>query len=250
MGIRHAKAPKPFAVRPSTKLGKWSDLLKSKTHDLSFHQSFLAKIRNEDLQTELEYFSEDYDEELEMEPRPERTREVTPPLHTRSPRARRQRERIVGFEEAPNKERSRIRRNVEAHLGRSKDDQLPRSSLTSVHGGRQFTINTGGNLPPNVHSIKQREGESVRAFTTRYIDDTLLILGLHEDQRIFGFVHGLKARNLVEHLSTDLPSTYKGLMEKTYTWIEAREVATNGALNDRRDNFERSRKSSWNNGIG
>nr|GEU98190.1 reverse transcriptase domain-containing protein [Tanacetum cinerariifolium] len=33
------------------------------------------KIRNEDLRTELEYFNEDYDEEHEMEPRPEQTRE-------------------------------------------------------------------------------------------------------------------------------------------------------------------------------
>nr|GEW01740.1 hypothetical protein [Tanacetum cinerariifolium] len=94
-----------------------------------------------------------------------------------------------------------------------------------------------------VHIIKQREGESVRAFATRYTDDTLQILGLHEDQRIFSFVHGLRTRNLVEHLSTYLPSTYKGLMEKTYIWIEAREVATNGASNDRKDNFERSKKS-------
>ncbi|GJR58555.1 hypothetical protein Tco_1500717 [Tanacetum coccineum] len=39
-------------------------------------------------------------------------------------------------------------------------------------------------------------------------------------------------------------------MEKTYTWIEAREVATNGAPNDRRDNFESSRKSSWDNDRG
>nr|GEV92826.1 hypothetical protein [Tanacetum cinerariifolium] len=101
-----------------------------------------------------------------------------------------------------------------------------------------------------VHSIKQREGESVRAFATRYTDDTLQILGLHEDQRISDFVHGLKARNLVEHLSTYLPSTYKSLMEKTYRWIEAREVTTNEAPNDRGDNFERSKKSSWDNGKG
>ncbi|GJV22496.1 retrovirus-related pol polyprotein from transposon TNT 1-94 [Tanacetum coccineum] len=74
-----------------------------------------------------------------------------------------------------------------------------------------------------VHNIKQREGESTRAFITRYIDDTLQILGLHEEQRISSFVHGLRTRSLVEHLSTDLPSTYKGLMEKTYTWVEARE---------------------------
>ncbi|GJV90248.1 hypothetical protein Tco_1538061 [Tanacetum coccineum] len=73
------------------------------------------KIRNGDLQTELEYFSKDYDEELEMEPRPERTREVTPPLLTRSPRVHRQCERVVGFEEALNREGSRTRRNTEGN---------------------------------------------------------------------------------------------------------------------------------------
>ncbi|GKC36658.1 reverse transcriptase domain-containing protein [Tanacetum coccineum] len=101
-----------------------------------------------------------------------------------------------------------------------------------------------------VHNIEQKEGESTRAFITRYTDDTLQILGLHEEQRISGFVHGLKTRSLVEHLSTDLPSTYKGLMEKTYTWVEAREVATNGVLNNRRDDLERSKKFSWGNNIG
>ncbi|GKD56374.1 hypothetical protein Tco_1289761, partial [Tanacetum coccineum] len=89
-----------------------------------------------------------------------------------------------------------------------------------------------------VHIPKRREGESTRAFITRYRDDTLQILGLHKEQRISGFVHGLRTRSLVEHLSTDLPSTYKGLMEKTYTWVKAREVATNGASGDRGDNFE------------
>ncbi|GJX39236.1 hypothetical protein Tco_0252539 [Tanacetum coccineum] len=59
-----------------------------------------------------------------------------------------------------------------------------------------------------VHNIKQKEGESTRAFVTRYTDDTLLILGLHEEQCIFGFVHGLKTGSLMEFLSTDLPTTY------------------------------------------
>ncbi|GJS14616.1 reverse transcriptase domain-containing protein [Tanacetum coccineum] len=101
-----------------------------------------------------------------------------------------------------------------------------------------------------VHNIKQREGESTRAFITRYTDDTLQILGLHEEKRISGFVHGLRTRSLVEHLSTDLPFIYKRLMEKTYTWVEAREVATNGVSNDPRDIFERSKKSSWDNNRG
>ncbi|GJT10553.1 reverse transcriptase domain-containing protein [Tanacetum coccineum] len=95
-----------------------------------------------------------------------------------------------------------------------------------------------------VHNIKQREGESTRAFITRYTDDTLQILGLHEEQRISSFVYGLRTKSLVEHLSTYLPYTYKGLMEKTYTWIEAREVATSETPNDGMENFKRLRKSS------
>ncbi|GKA49106.1 hypothetical protein Tco_0742064 [Tanacetum coccineum] len=73
-----------------------------------------------------------------------------------------------------------------AHLGRSENGQPLQSSLTFAYGGQALPNNIGGNLPYN------------------------------------GFVHGLRTRSLVEHLSTDLPSTYKGLMEKTYTWVEAR----------------------------
>ncbi|GJS53924.1 MAK10-like protein [Tanacetum coccineum] len=168
---------------------------------------------------------EDYDEEREMEPRPEPNREATPTHWPRSPMVRRQREKVVGFKETPDMERSRRGRNAEgirptkieakdkrvnlppllaAHLGRNESGQPLRSSLIFIQGGHQPSTNMGGSLPPN---------------------------GLHEEQRIFGFVHGLRTRNLVEHLSTDLQSTYKGLMEKTYTWIEAREVATNGTKN-------------------
>ncbi|GJS70381.1 reverse transcriptase domain-containing protein [Tanacetum coccineum] len=94
-----------------------------------------------------------------------------------------------------------------------------------------------------VHNIKQKEGESTRAFVSRYTDDTLQILGLHKDQRMYGFVHGLRTRNLVEFLSTDLPTTYKGLMEKTYPCIEAKEVATNRTPTDQREGFNKSRKN-------
>ncbi|GJR37299.1 retrovirus-related pol polyprotein from transposon TNT 1-94 [Tanacetum coccineum] len=242
-----------------------------------------------------ESFGGDNDEELEMEPRPERTREVTLPLRTRSPRVHRQRERVVGFEEAPNREISRIGRNVEgngpseagaeengrremnfplllvAHLGRNEDGQPSRSSLTSI----RLVISLLEEPLPTLH--KEDPTGSVTSFF-HWIEDYPLPDGLkmpshvgsydvkgdhdnflhlfegaiclHEDQCISGFVHDLKARNLVEHLSTNLPSTYKGLMEKTYTWIEAREVSINGAPNDQRDNFKRSRKPSWNNGRG
>nr|GEU34302.1 reverse transcriptase domain-containing protein [Tanacetum cinerariifolium] len=73
------------------------------------------QTRNKDLLTELEYFSEDYDEEREMEPRPERTSKVTLPLRTRSPRVRRQHERVVVFKEASNMEGSKTERNTEGN---------------------------------------------------------------------------------------------------------------------------------------
>nr|GEV44834.1 hypothetical protein [Tanacetum cinerariifolium] len=41
------------------------------------------QIRNKDLRTELKYFSKDYDEEKEMEPRPVRIRETTSVIRTR-----------------------------------------------------------------------------------------------------------------------------------------------------------------------
>ncbi|GKF71149.1 hypothetical protein Tco_0207263 [Tanacetum coccineum] len=47
------------------------------------------QMRNNDLQTELVYFSEDYDEEREMEPISKPVRAVTPPLRAASPRVRR-----------------------------------------------------------------------------------------------------------------------------------------------------------------
>ncbi|GKG51560.1 hypothetical protein Tco_0541944 [Tanacetum coccineum] len=47
------------------------------------------QIRNKDLRCELEYFSEEYNEEMEMEQRPVRIRETTPVPYTGSPRARR-----------------------------------------------------------------------------------------------------------------------------------------------------------------
>ncbi|GJT85144.1 reverse transcriptase domain-containing protein [Tanacetum coccineum] len=130
-------------------------------------------IRNKDLRTELEYFNEDYDEEREMEPRPRPTKETTPPIRLRYPEVRRQRERVVGFEDAPNREGSKAGRNAEgsrpseietkkngnkgmnlppllaAHLGRNESDQPLKSSLTSVYGGHQPTTNKGRNLPPN-----------------------------------------------------------------------------------------------------
>ncbi|GJV20745.1 reverse transcriptase domain-containing protein [Tanacetum coccineum] len=145
-----------------------------------------------------------------------------------------------------------------AHLGRGKNGKPLQSSLTSAYGGQALPNNKGGNLPSNgavlnpvgsvtpsvrwIEDYPLPDGLKMPSHIGSYdgkgaLDNFLYlfegairmqkwlmpILGLHEEQRISGFVHGLRTRSLVEHLSTDLPSTYKGLMEKTYTWVEARE---------------------------
>nr|GEY78557.1 hypothetical protein [Tanacetum cinerariifolium] len=277
------------------------------------------QMRNEDLRTELKYFSEEYDEEREIEPRPARAKETTLVLRAGSQRVRRQRERVVEFEDAPNMDESMAptSNHDPAHKGLMYPlaapsnnypfytqliYSLPNAPAYPNHGPTGLFIDSTGCITPfvcwiedypfpnrlkmlshvgfydgkgdpdnylhlfkgsilnyedlkvkfrshfsqqkkftkthlAVHNIKHRAGESTRAFVTRYMDDTLEILGLRKEQRISGFVHGLKTRSLVEFLSMDLPITYKGLMEKTYTWIEAKEVATNGAPNDHRESF-------------
>ncbi|GJZ77069.1 hypothetical protein Tco_0641741 [Tanacetum coccineum] len=131
------------------------------------------QMRNNDLRTEVEYFSEDYDEEREMEPILEPTRAATPPLRVASPRVCKRKERIVGFEGAQSRGESRVERNTEegrpieespqgnggqsvnlppilaAHLGRSENGQPLQSSLTSAYGGQALPNNIGGNLPSN-----------------------------------------------------------------------------------------------------
>ncbi|GJY79606.1 hypothetical protein Tco_0485407, partial [Tanacetum coccineum] len=72
---------------------------------------------------------EDYDEEREMEPRPEPTREATPPIRLRSPGVRRQQERVVWFKEAPNREGRNAEGSrpseIEARENRNRGMNLP-----------------------------------------------------------------------------------------------------------------------------
>ncbi|GJU88762.1 hypothetical protein Tco_1301185 [Tanacetum coccineum] len=80
-------------------------------------------------------------------------------------------------------------------------------------------------MPVTCH---MREGESVRAFITRYTNETAQITRLNEDQKVAGFVHGVRIKSLVKFISTELPESYDELMEKTYTWLQAEETASKG----------------------
>ncbi|GKA63538.1 hypothetical protein Tco_0763144 [Tanacetum coccineum] len=87
-----ATTPKntPFAYRAST-LANPNPIISPAFVEANYEvlESLLRErqrhIRNEDLRIELEYFSEDYDEEREMEPRIGPTMETTPPLRPSYP---------------------------------------------------------------------------------------------------------------------------------------------------------------------
>nr|GEV15644.1 Gag-Pol polyprotein [Tanacetum cinerariifolium] len=225
------------------------------------------QVRNEDLRTKFDYYSEEYDEEKEMEPRPARVREATLALQTGSSRIRRHRGRVVEFEEASNRDGSMVERESDgrrpserrveeggshgvnlplllvAHLGRNENMQPLYSTLTSVYGGNQPSTNLGGNLPPH-------DSTGCVTHFVHWIKDYPLPDGLKIPSYV-GSYDGKGDPDNYLHLFEDLPTTYKGLMEKTYTWIEAKVVSTNGAPNDHKEGFDKFNKgSSWHNNKG
>ncbi|GJR68987.1 hypothetical protein Tco_0015052 [Tanacetum coccineum] len=41
-------------------------------------------------------------------------------------------------------------------------------------------------------------------------------------------VHGVKIKSLIKFISTKLPKSYDGLMDKVYSWLQAEETVTEG----------------------
>ncbi|GJS02554.1 hypothetical protein Tco_0319062 [Tanacetum coccineum] len=151
-----------------------------------------------------------------------------------------------------------------AHIGRSENGQPLQSSLTFIYGGQALPNNKGGNLPPNedyplldglkmLSYIGSYDGKGDPDNFLHLFEGAIRMLKWLMPVACHMFTYTLKdsariwIRSLVEHLSTDLLPTYKGLMEKKYTRVEGREVATNGISSDQRDSFERPKKSSWDN---
>jgi hypothetical protein len=116
------------------------------------------------MRRELEYSSDEYDEEIEMEPRPSAPRTTHPVLRIGSPVGRRIGGRNVGFEGVPERTptkregtvaagsngRSRQRENTEvnlppllaAHLGRTEVGIPLQPSHASGVGGNPCSYNT------------------------------------------------------------------------------------------------------------
>ncbi|GJV65286.1 hypothetical protein Tco_1476114, partial [Tanacetum coccineum] len=175
----------------------------------------------------LEYFIKDYDEEREMEPRPEPTRAATPPLRITSPRICRRGERTVGFEGAQSRGESRVKRNTEGgrpseeaprgnggqsmnlppllapHLGRGKNGQPLKSSLTSTYEGQAPPNNIGGNLPSNSTFLSHHAQPFILASLS--IPNGFMPTHIHPYQQPTSYVNGQHLSFPTQTLPGNLP---------------------------------------------
>ncbi|GJZ89444.1 hypothetical protein Tco_0661226 [Tanacetum coccineum] len=84
-----------------------------------------------------------------MKPRPEPRKEATPTLQLRSPMVCRQQERVVGFEDAPNKEGNKRGSQMRKVFDFRRQRLKLREGKKYRDGATSLRTNIGGNLHPN-----------------------------------------------------------------------------------------------------
>ncbi|GJT33201.1 hypothetical protein Tco_0923620 [Tanacetum coccineum] len=202
-------------------------------------------MRNEDLRTELEYYSEEYDEEREMEPR----------LHTDGSRVERESEEAISLQ-ITQEGISLLKAPVSNHDPILNGSTYPSNTLPNSYPFYTQPINLLSNAP--IYPSYGPTGlftDFTRCVTpfVHGIEDYPLPDGLKMPSHVGSYDGKGDLDNYLYLFKGDihLPTTYKVLMEKTHTWIIAKEVATNEALNFHQEGFDRFNKgSSWENNKG
>nr|XP_043611826.1 uncharacterized protein LOC122583493 [Erigeron canadensis] len=87
----------------------------------------------------------------------------------------------------------------------------------------------------STHGIKQKDTEGCRAFMDRFTTETEDIMDLLESQRIFGLLHGLRSKGLVEFLYRDLPKTYEAVQKRAHVYLDVRDTASKGDISPTRE---------------
>ncbi|XP_071727714.1 uncharacterized protein [Rutidosis leptorrhynchoides] len=113
-------------------------------------------------------------------------------------------------------------------LGREWFHNLSTRSIAGFIDPREFFLLQFQNLLPQkkthieCHDIKQGFKETLGGLLKRYVYECQKIPNLHEDKKIFGFVHAInqqKHPTLVRRLHRDVPQTFAKVMQETYDYI-------------------------------
>lgn len=79
--------------------------------------------------------------------------------------------------------------------------------------------------PLELHYIMQSEGESLRDYMERYKQESITISDADERQRISGFIHGIRTRQLVKKLGARVPKSLQDAYERCEEYVRGEEAA-------------------------
>ncbi|GJX50267.1 reverse transcriptase domain-containing protein [Tanacetum coccineum] len=76
--------------------------------------------------------------------------------------------------------------------------------------------------PVEIHHIKQREGESTKAFMERFKAESMHVNGEPECMRISGFMHDIANPDLIKKLNDNFPKSIDGIINVTTAFLRGR----------------------------
>ncbi|GKD74035.1 hypothetical protein Tco_1332317 [Tanacetum coccineum] len=78
-----------------------------------------------------------------------------------------------------------------------------------------------------IHHIKQREGETTKAFMERFKAESMHVSGVPECMRISGFMHGIANPDLIKKLNDNILKFMEKMMNVTIAFLRGEVAATN-----------------------
>ncbi|GJV59757.1 reverse transcriptase domain-containing protein [Tanacetum coccineum] len=90
-----------------------------------------------------------------------------------------------------------------------------------------------------IHHIKQKEGESTKAFMERFKAESMHVNGSSECMRVSGFMHGITNPDLIKRLNDNIPKSVDEMMSMTTSFLIG-EVAVANQSRKKSTNVEPS----------
>ncbi|GKE23825.1 hypothetical protein Tco_1435337 [Tanacetum coccineum] len=81
--------------------------------------------------------------------------------------------------------------------------------------------------PIDIHHIKQREGESTKAFMERFKAENMHVNGALECMRISGFMHGITNPDLIKSMNDNILKSVDEMMRATTTFLQGEVAVAN-----------------------
>nr|GEV88115.1 reverse transcriptase domain-containing protein [Tanacetum cinerariifolium] len=81
--------------------------------------------------------------------------------------------------------------------------------------------------PVEIHHIKQKEGESMKAFMKRFKTESMNVNGAPECMRIYGFMHGITNPDLIKRLNDNIPKSVDKMMSVATAFLWGEVVVAN-----------------------